>query len=150
MYSLTEVPLTNPALLELFTALSEVLGKTDQEPQLQQLQQSGLLLAVVAWHDGKAVGCGLLRREDAEHAEIKRMFSTLPGVGSAVLQYLENSAKAQGFGKIRAAARIINSKAVNFYLHKGFRKCPGYGKYRYSSQSICLEKVLTSANEATG
>ncbi|OBP16687.1 hypothetical protein A5320_04685 [Rheinheimera sp. SA_1] len=145
MYSITEVPLTNPALMALFGALSEALGKTEPEPQLQQTPQSGLLIAVVAWHDGKAVGCGLLRQEDPQQAEIKRMYSLQPGVGSAVLLYLENYARQQGFQKVLAAARIINCKAVNFYLHKGFKKCPGYGKYRYSSQSICLEKSLVAA-----
>lgn len=146
MYSITEVPLTNPALQALFTALSESLGKVEPEPELQQTPQSGLLIAVVAWHDGKAVGCGLLRQEDPQQAEIKRMYSLQPGVGSAVLQYLENYARQQGFQKILAAVRIINSKAVNFYLHKGYKKRPGYGKYRYSSQSICLEKPLAAAS----
>ena len=144
MYSITEVPLTNPALLALFSSLSDSLGKVDVEPELSQAAQSGLLIAVVAWHDGKAVGCGLLRQEAAQHAEIKRLYSLQPGVGSAVLQYLEHYARQQGYLKMLTAARIINSKAVNFYLHKGFKKCAGYGKYRYSSQSICLEKSLTT------
>lgn len=146
MYSITEVPLTNPALQALFAALSESLGKVEPEPELQQAPQSGLLIAVIAWHDGKAVGCGLLRQEDAQHAEIKRMYSLQPGVGSAVLLYLENYAKQHGFQKLLAAARIINSKAVNFYLHKGFKKCASYGKYRYSSQSICLEKSMLAVS----
>ncbi len=145
MYSITEVPLTNPALLALFSALSEALNNIEPEPQLQQTPQSGLLIAVVAWHDGKAVGCGLLRQEDTQHAEIRRLYSIQPGVGSAVLLYLENYAQQHGFLKTLAAARIINSKAVNFYLHKGYKKCASYGKYRYSSQSICLEKVLLVA-----
>ncbi len=146
MYSITEVPLSNPALLALFASLSESLGKVEPEPELQQTPQSGLLIAVVAWHDGKAVGCGLLRQETEQQAEIKRMYSLQPGVGSAVLHYLENYARQHGYAKVLAAARIINSKAVNFYLHKGFKKCAGYGKYRYSSQSICLEKSLDAAH----
>lgn len=146
MYSITEVPLTNPALLALFASLSEALGKVEAEPELPPVTQSGLLIAVVAWHDGKAVGCGLLRQEAAQHAEIKRMYSLQPGVGSAVLLYLENYARQHGYLKLLATARIINSKAVNFYLHKGFKKCASYGKYRYSSQSICLEKSLVTAS----
>lgn len=143
MYSMTEVALTDPALVALFAALSQSLAKQqDAESQKQDFQGSGLLVALVAWHDGKAVGCGLLRREDDGKAEIKRLYSATPGVGSALLQALELHAKTHGFNSVLAAARIINSKAVNFFLHKGFKKCPSYGKYRYSSQTICLEKLL--------
>lgn len=144
MYSMTEVPLTDPALVALFKALSDALGHTEQEdPQQLSLPAAEVLVAVVAWHDGKAVGCGLLRKLDAEKAEIKRMYSRQAGVGSAVLSYLENFAKAKGYQKLVGAARIINSKAMNFYLHKGFKKCASYGKYKYSSQSICMEKSLS-------
>ncbi len=143
MYSMTEVALTDPALVALFGKLSQALAKTQgEETQKQDFQGSGLILALVAWHDGKAVGCGLLRKEDASRAEIKRLFSSSPGVGSALLQSLEVHAKQQGFSSVLAAARIMNGKAVNFFLHKGFKKCASYGKYRYSSQTICLEKSL--------
>lgn len=142
MYSMTEVQLSNPALLELFCALSDALGKTGQDELASGLAGTDLLVAVVAWHEGKAVGCGLLRREDGQRAEIRRMYSAAPGVGSAVLAYLEHYARQQQFSSVLAAVRIINSKAVNFFLHKSFKKCGGYGKYRYSSQVICLEKPL--------
>lgn len=143
MYRMTEVELTDPALLTLFGRLADALGQSQgEEPQKLSFDGSDLLLAVVAWHDGKAVGCGLLRREDATRAEVKRMYSNQPGVGSAVLQYLEQKARSSGFSSVLATARIINSKALNFYLHKGFKKCPSYGKYRYSSQTISMEKPL--------
>lgn len=145
MYSLTEVELEHPALISLFAALSDSLGRgADEESQKLGFADPGLLLAVVAWHDGKAVGCGLLRREDNERAEIKRLYSAQAGVGSAVLHYLEEKAQATGFKSVLATMRIINGKALNFYLHKGYKKCPSYGKYRYSSQTISLEKLLSS------
>lgn len=143
MYSMTEVALTDPALIALFADLSQALANTQgEETYKQDFQGGGLLVALIAWHDGKAVGCGLLRREDATRAEIKRLYSATPGVGSALLQALELQAKNQGFTSILAAARILNGKAVNFFLHKHFKKCASYGKYRYSSQTICLEKSL--------
>jgi GNAT superfamily N-acetyltransferase len=142
MYSMTEVELSHPALLELFAALADSLGKTGQDELTSGLTGTDVIVAVVAWHDGKAVGCGLLRREDQHKAEIRRMYSNQPGVGSAILQYLELYAGKHDFTALLSAVRIINSKAVNFFLHKGFKKCAGYGKYRYSSQVICLEKAL--------
>jgi len=143
MYRMTEVELTDPALLALFSRLANALGQIQgEEPQKLSFDEPGLLVAVVAWHDGQAVGCGLLRREDERRAEIKRMYSCAPGVGSAVLQYLEQKARSGGFQAVLATARIINSKALNFYLQKGFKKCPSYGKYRYSSQTISMEKAL--------
>lgn len=145
MYSMTEVPLSDPALLALFKALSDALGHTAQEdPQQLLMNGADVLVAVLAWHDGKAVGCGLLLKFNDSTAEIKRMYSRQPGVGTAVLAYLENYARQHGFQKLVGAARIINSKAVNFYLHKGFKKCASYGKYKYNSQSICMEKLLSS------
>ncbi len=144
MYSMTEVPLTDPALVALFKALSDALGHTEQEdPQQLAISGADVILAVIAWHDGKAVGCALLRKLNDDTAEIKRMYSRQPGVGTAVLAYLETYALQHGFHKLVGAARIINSKAVNFYLHKGFKKCASYGKYKYSSQSICMEKSLS-------
>lgn len=143
MYRMTEVELTDPALVALFSKLASALGRSqDEESDKLSFNEAGLILAVVAWHDGHAVGCGLLRREDATRAEIKRMYSSQAGVGSAVLQYLEQKAHSNGFKSVLASARIINSKALNFYLHKGFKKCPCYGKYRYSSQTFCMEKPL--------
>ena len=143
MYRMTEVELTEPALITLFGKLADALGTSlDEDPEKLSFNEAGLLLAVVAWHDGHAVGCGLLRKEDVNRVEIKRMYSSQPGVGSAVLQYLEQKARSHGFKTLLATARIINSKALNFYLHKGFKKCPSYGKYRYSSQTFCMEKPL--------
>lgn len=141
MYRMTEVELTDPALVALFAKLANALGHADEQDKLS-FNEGGLLIAVVAWHDGHAVGCGLLRREDANRAEIKRMYSNTPGVGSAVLHYLEQKARDHGFQSVLATAKIINSKALNFYLHKGFKKCSSYGKYRYSSQTISMEKPL--------
>lgn len=143
MYTMTEVELSEPALVALFGKLADALGHEQGEStEKLSFTEAGLLLAVVAWHDGHAVGCGLLRREDAKRAEIKRMYSAQPGVGSAILHYLEQKARTSGYTSVLASARIINSKALNFYLHKGFKKCPSYGKYRYSSQTISMEKPL--------
>ena len=50
MYSMTEVPLTDPALVALFKALSDALGHTEQEdPQQLTLPTAEVLVAVVAW-----------------------------------------------------------------------------------------------------
>lgn len=144
MYTITEVELTDPALVTLFGKLSAALGHSKaEEVGKLSFNQTGLQIAVIAWHDGKAVGCGLLRQEDNDRAEIKRLFSEHPGVGSALLHYLQLAAEKRGFPKVLAAVRIMNAKAVNFFLEKGFKKCPSYGKYRYSSQTLCLEKLLT-------
>lgn len=143
MYTITEVELTNPALVEMFGRLSVSLGHSKQEEASKlQFNQGGLQLAVVAWHDGKAVGCGLLRQEENGVAELKRVYSDRAGVGSAILQYLQHAAQQRGYLKLLAAVRLTNSKAINFFFAKGFKKCASYGKYRYSSQMLCLEKTL--------
>lgn len=147
MYTMTEVELTDPALLALFDRLSQVLGrdKGDDLSELSTLKDE-LVVATLAWHDGKPVGCGLLRRDDSKRVELKRLYSIQPGVGKAVLHYLEQSATKQGFESLVVAVRIINSKTINYFLERGFKKIPSFGKYRYSSQMLCLEKPIAGAN----
>lgn len=146
MYTITEVELTDPALVEMFGRLSASLGHSkEEEASKLHFTQAGLQLAVVAWHDGKAVGCGLLRQEDQGVAELKRVYSDQAGVGSAILQYLQHVAQQRGYQKLLAAVRLTNSKAINFFFAKGFKKCASYGKYRYSSQMLCLEKALKAS-----
>lgn len=143
MYSMTDVALTDPVFTTLMADLSRSLAKTQEDEfSSQDAEPTGLLIALVAWHEGKPVGCGVLRREDAGRAEIRRLYSTKPGVGRALVQAFTEHAQQHHCVSLVAAVRIMNGKAVNFFLHQGFKKCTNYGKYRYSSQSICLEKLL--------
>jgi len=62
MYRMTEVELTEPALIALFGKLADALGHSlDEEPEKLSFNEAGLMLAVVAWHDAMpwvVVCCG--------------------------------------------------------------------------------------------
>jgi len=81
-----------------------------------------------AWHrlavsdQGKAIGCGRLHSEDGETGRIRYM-AVLPewrgqGVGRALLESLEQAARAAGMRRIRLDARAT---VIGFYLRHGYR-----------------------------
>jgi len=93
---------------------------------------------------GHALGCGALRPQDADVAEVKRMFARpgTRGVGSALLRFLEGEAARHGYAVVRLSTRRVNARAVAFYERHGYRRIPGYGRYAGSEVSVCFEKAL--------
>lgn len=98
----------------------------------------------VAWSDEEPVGCGGLRPLTDEVCEIKRMYAKYPGrgIGSALLQRLEEYAQKFDYKAIWLETRKINAKAVQFYLAHGYRERSNYGKYIGKREAICFEKEL--------
>ncbi|MDY0927936.1 GNAT family N-acetyltransferase [Enterobacter sp. CFBP8995] len=93
---------------------------------------------------GTAVGCGALRPLANHTAEVKRMYSdrSVPGVGAALLEYLETRARSMGYREIRLSTRVINSRAVAFYHRSGYAQILNYEPYIGRNESICFAKTL--------
>jgi GNAT superfamily N-acetyltransferase len=93
---------------------------------------------------GEAIGCGAIRPLAQNIAELKRMFSdrSVPGVGSALLTFLENSAKQMGYCELRLETRHINRRAVNFYEKNGYVRIKNYGPYIGREEAVCFSKIL--------
>jgi GNAT superfamily N-acetyltransferase len=102
------------------------------------------VFAVARDEQGRAVGCGALRRLDDDTAEIKRVYARQKGagVGSAVLEYLENQARQFGYSRLVLETRKVNKKAVAFYLAKGYKVIENFGKYRGREEAVCFEKRI--------
>jgi ribosomal protein S18 acetylase RimI-like enzyme len=66
----------------------------------------------------------------------------MPGVGSAILAFLELEALKLGFAALRLEARVVNEKAVTFYERRGYSRIPNFGKYVGKEEAICFEKRL--------
>jgi putative acetyltransferase len=102
------------------------------------------LVAVTA--DGRAIGCGALRRLDAGSAEVKRMYvepaSRGSGVAAALLRALEQTARARGWTTLRLETGRAQPEAIRFYEREGFRPIPLYGAYVGSDLSLCYERAL--------
>jgi ribosomal protein S18 acetylase RimI-like enzyme len=93
---------------------------------------------------GNAVGCGAFRPLESGVAEIKRMYSRrcMPGIGSAVLLFLESEAQKLGYAALRLETRVVNERAVTFYERLGYHRIPNFGKYVGRAEAACFEKRL--------
>jgi RimJ/RimL family protein N-acetyltransferase len=72
------------------------------------------------------------------------MFSSraLPGIGAAILAWLEEAARQLGYREIWLETRVVNAKAVGFYLKQGYVKIPNYGVYVGREEAVCFAKRL--------
>jgi GNAT superfamily N-acetyltransferase len=99
-------------------------------------------------HDsaGRPVGCGALRplAGEAGVGEIKRMHAAVPGsgIGSVVLAFLEDQARAFGYRTLRLSTRRANEAALAFYRARGFVECAPYGGYVGRDECACLGKPV--------
>lgn len=111
---------------------------------VETLQGEGALWVIARDAQGSAVGCGALRPLAPGIAELKRMFSdrSLPGIGRALLAFLEAAAKTLGYRELWLETRHVNQRAVDFYLKQGYRQIENYGPYRGREEAICLGKTL--------
>jgi GNAT superfamily N-acetyltransferase len=97
--------------------------------------------------DGSALGCGaLLRPFDPGVAEIKRMF-TRPdargrGVARAVLERLEEEARARGIAVLRLETGTMQPEAQRLYESSGYEPIPPFGAYAGEPLSRCYERRL--------
>ena len=106
----------------------------------------GLGTFVVARTEGRAVGCGALRRLDATSGEVKRMYVEPElrgrGVAKQVLAYLELGRGELGIRRLVLETGIHQADAIALYSRAGFRSIPCWGEYAGSPTSICFEKDL--------
>ena len=101
-------------------------------------------LFVVAYEDGKAVGCGALRQVDLRTAEIKRIYAHIKGcgIGKEIVRFLENEAVQLGYSKLILETRKVNEHAVVFYKKLGYEVCENFGKYKGRTEDVCFCKQL--------
>ncbi len=97
---------------------------------------------VIAYVDGKPMGCGAIRELNQDTAEIKRVFAypNTYGVGSRIIDYLEEQAWSMRYTSLKLETRKVNVKAVNFYKKNGYQICSNYGRYIGHDEAICFIK----------
>ena len=110
------------------------LGEGDLTSEEQMTPPSGFF--VLAQIDGRAVGCGGLRRIDKRVGEIKRMW-TAPearghGVARRVLHKLEALARGAGIETLRLDTNRVLVEAQAMYRRKGFREIARYDDNPYA------------------
>ena len=108
----------------------------------------------VARDDGKAVGCGALKRHRGGIGEVKRMY-TRPAyrgqnLGGRIVALIEDRARAEGLNKLvletgdgegyRAAWRV--------YERAGFTRCGVVLDYPDTKYSVFYEKALATCEQS--
>jgi putative acetyltransferase len=141
-------------LTALISELDGALG-ANYEPH----QRHGLSLAqlfephvrfFIARLDGTAAGCGGVALFD-DYAEVKRMY-TRPemrnrGLARALLQRIEDEARAAGKPMLRLETGPYQHEAIGLYQRMGFTACGAFGAYtamarREIEMSVFFEKAL--------
>jgi GNAT superfamily N-acetyltransferase len=143
---------TSALALSLITELNAELTDTYPEPgathfRLDADEVSGsrgvFLVASIA---GEPVGCGAIRRIDAESAEIKRMYVRAAqrnrGVAKIVLDELESHARRLGVRRLVLETGERQIHALALYTRAGYVRIPPFGEYVDSPLSLCMEKKL--------
>lgn len=101
---------------------------------------------VVAWLEGRPVGCGALRPLERGVGEVKRMFvekdARRQGVARKILQRLEIIAAQSGYRALRLETGILQPEAIGLYESAGYRRVRCYGRYVDNPLSVCFEKQL--------
>lgn len=97
--------------------------------------------------DGVPVGCGAVRRLDAETGELKRMYVSPAmrgtGLGRRLVDALEAEARALGLRRLVLETGTRQLAAIALYQATGFHPIPLYGEYLSSPEtSVCLGKEL--------
>ncbi|NBD26495.1 GNAT family N-acetyltransferase [Paenibacillus glycinis] len=148
--TLKDVGITDPDLLGLIDRLDaylyglyppeEVFGVDLDDPELTDIH------FVVAYLDGKPVGCGAIKEIDKTATELKRFYvepeARNRGIAGRMLRYLEDKAGAQGYARIRLETGVPQLEAVAFYKKNGYCAIEPYGEYIGCPSSLCFEKLL--------
>ncbi len=114
---------------------------------LDSLKQPGITFWS-AWEGAELLGCGALKRLDAEHAEIKSMRTAFAhireGVARQLLSFILDQAKAKGIKRISLETGAMKEfePARKLYLTFGFSYCQPFADYTEDPNSVFMTKFL--------
>lgn len=99
---------------------------------------------VVAYLDGRAVGCGGLKAVDDEVAEIRRVFldgsARGRGIGRQLLRAVEAQARRLGYRRARLTTGNRQPEALALFRAAGYREVPAFNSDAFAS--FWMEKAL--------
>jgi len=101
---------------------------------------------VIAYLDGRPLGCGCFKNYRNDTVEIKRMYvrpgARGKGISRMILTELENWAKSLGFRYVVLETGTKQQEALGLYNRAGYRNIPSYPPYIDLPDSICFKKSL--------
>ena len=103
-------------------------------------------IVLLAFLDGQAVGCVGLKRYSDLDAEVKRLWvePACRGrhIASALLDQIEEKARALGYRRLILQTRPIMPDAVALYTKRGYAPIPNYPPYDRLPGAVCYAKAL--------
>ena len=139
----------NQDFIELVKYLDADLAKRDGDDHLFYAQLNKIdkiKYVVVAYENGKPMGCGAMREYTSDAVEIKRMYTSPEsrgkGIATKVLTELEIWATELSYEKCILETGKRQPEAIGLYKKKGYNRIPNYGKYAGVENSLCFEKEL--------
>ncbi|MEV1069103.1 helix-turn-helix domain-containing GNAT family N-acetyltransferase [Streptomyces sp. NPDC050263] len=102
----------------------------------------------VAYEEGRAVGCGALRRLEPGVGEIKHVWvhpdARRLGLARRLLEHLEDAAARRGLDVVRLDTHATLTEAQAMYRASGYREIPAYVDHVYASH--WFEKRLSTSD----
>ena len=131
-------------LQELSSKLHQITENSGEASFNKKDAEGEKSIFVVAILDNEPIGCGAIRKINDYTAEVKRMYAQTSGfgVGTCILNHLENRARAFGYTTLICETRKINTDAIAFYFKNDFHVIENYGCYVGSDEAVCFEKKL--------
>ncbi len=151
--TILQTPLTEDVSQTLIRALNAELAVLYDDPGANHFRLDpeetapGRGAFLVAWRDGRPIGCGAVRTLDAGTGEIKRMY-VVPearghGVARRILTAVEAEARALGLSRVVLETGTRQLAAIALYEHAGYAPVPLFGEYCLSPDtSLCFGKDL--------
>ena len=127
--------------MDLLERYKEKQAEYDKYNKIESLDT-----VVVAYGDGKPIGCGCFKKFSDDTAEVKRMYVQpeyrKKGIGAMILQELEKWAAEKGYKYAVLETAQKQPEAIHLYHKSGYTVIDNYGQYTDMPMSICLKKSL--------
>ena len=126
--------------------IAQMYGREGSEPVGSAATGQDVAVFLLAYDNGRAVGCGGLRIIEDGVGEVKRMYVDPPyrgeGVSTAILKAIEGWADEHAVRILRLETGDRLTAAHRFYEREGYTPIPLFGPYVGSAVSFCYEKRL--------
>lgn len=101
---------------------------------------------VIAYLQGKPVGCGAIKEIDDRAVELKRFFVLEDyrnqGIAGLILKTMESKARSKNYKVMRLETGDQQVEAIGFYSKYEFYEIDRFGEYADCPSSVCMEKTL--------
>ena len=116
---------------------------------LEALRRPEITFWTVRDNDGELMGCGALKRLDAEHGEIKSMRTAKrhqrKGVAAALMRHILSTARERGYRRLSLETGSPDAflPARQMYERFGFEDCGPFGDYVEDPYSVFMTIALS-------